>query len=54
MPGPEVLDEALTFRLTKSLRDAIKDEAAAQGMHEGELVRVVLSGFIAHIDKETK
>ena len=54
MTGPEVLDATLTLRLTVSLRDAIKEEAAAQGMHEGELVRVVLSGFLAHIDKETK
>ena len=54
MPGPEILDTHLTFRLTQSLRDAIKEEAENQGMHEGELIRIVLSRFIVHIDKENK
>ncbi len=54
MPGPETLDKTLTFRLPQSLRDAIREEATTQGMTEGELIRVVLSGFIAHIDKENK
>ena len=54
MAGPETLDTHITIRITQSLRDAIKEEAGNQGMHEGELIRTVLAGFIAHIDKENK
>lgn len=51
-PGPELMSERLSFKLTASLRDALTEEATRRGMYVGELIRTVLSGFIAHIDKE--
>ncbi len=54
MPGPELLDQSITFKLTHSLREAIREAADNQGMYEGELIRTVMAGFIARIDKENK
>ena len=52
--GPEPMSVTMSFKLTPTLRDAIFDEAVRQGMHVSELMRTVLSGFLAHIDKENE